>query len=83
MIFPVGQEITDLLAKIGDTYDLDPSPEIHQAAERVLLDLIQNAGFEAADAYKIVRAVYWAGWNEGWRKGYARPHGSDHAQTPL
>lgn len=73
MTYPMKQEIIDALAKIDEDSGLDPAEDEYEAAERVLLDLIKTHGFEAPDAYKIVRTIYWRAWNEGWRRGYSAP----------
>jgi hypothetical protein len=67
---PLYEEITDTLTTIGPEPDLDPTSDKHDAVERLLLDLVTVHGFDAGQAYQLVRTIYWRGWNQGYDKGF-------------
>jgi hypothetical protein len=69
--YPIKQQIIETLGKIPDKDRLTPSDEQLDAAKEVLTRLIETHGFTHSEALKIVRTVYWAGWNTGWNRGYA------------
>lgn len=83
MTYPMKQEIIDTLAKIESDGDLNPTYDQYEAVTETLVTLIKTHGFEAADAYRLVRTIFWYGWNEGWTKGYAHPPRIDQGSTPL
>lgn len=39
-------------------------------AESVILRLLEETGLDYADALRLLGAVQWGKWNEGWRAGY-------------
>ncbi len=83
MTYPMKQEIEEALSKIDTESGIEPTDVEHDAAQRVLLDLIQTHGFSAEDAYTIIRTIYWRGWNEGWSRGYGSRPRVDQVQTSL
>lgn len=80
MTYPMQEKIQKVLDQLSD--NLNPTEEEREVCERVLIDLIKTHGFEASQAYKIVRTIYWQGWNEGWGRGY-RETPPDHGSTLL
>lgn len=39
-------------------------------AESVILRLLEETGLDYGDALRLLGAVQWGKWNEGWRVGY-------------
>lgn len=39
-------------------------------AESVILRLLEETGLDYLDALRLLAAVQWGKWNEGWRAGY-------------
>ena len=41
-----------------------------EEAREAILRLLEATGLDYADALKLMSAVEWGKWNEGWRSGY-------------
>jgi hypothetical protein len=41
-----------------------------EEAREVILRLLETTGLDYADALKLMSAVEWGKWNEGWNAGY-------------
>lgn len=55
---------------INDRLDGRLGPDAEEAAVR----LMTEAGLTYVDASRVVSAVFWAGWHQGWTQGREEPN---------
>lgn len=72
------QKLADLAQQIRAAGDgLDPSAGMGEQAKRAVSAALEDAtGLDYREAVTLINAIYWAGWNEGWGRGYPHRNGT-------
>lgn len=55
--------------------------KLGEPAENAVLRLMTEAGLDYADGLRLVSAIRWDGWNQGWGQGFSHVRKNEEGQA--